>query len=306
MNENTLSRATLAAFFITILLGGFNAIGVHFIVMELPPFWGATIRFGPAAAILLLASLIFRLPLPRGRSLIGAILFGILNFGGSYAFLYWGLLRVQAGMTQVLLASVPLLTFLFAIAHRQEAFRWRTLAGALLAVGGIALVFLEHIRANVPFAYILSVILGAACFAEANVVIKNFPMGHPISTNVVGMASGALILFVISLIFRETPAIPLHSATWISLTYLILLGSCAVFILSLFVLKRWTAFAVSYTFVLMPFVTIVASAWLTGEKLSPALLVGAGLVIAGVYVGVLGANGGIRQLSRSPLPQAED
>lgn len=306
MNENTLSRATLVAFFITILLGGFNAIGVHFILMELPPFLGAAIRFGPAAVILLLASLIFRLPLPRGRSLIGAILFGMLNFGGSYAFLYWGLLRVQAGMTQVLLASVPLLTFLFAIAHRQEAFRWRTLAGALLAVGGIALVFLEHLRANVPLVYILAIILGAACFAEANVVIKDFPMGHPISTNVVGMASGALILFVISLIFREIPVVPLHATTWISLAYLILFGSCAVFILSLFVLKRWTAFAVSYTFVLMPFITILASAWLTGEKLSPALFAGAALVIAGVYVGVLGANGGIRRLSNSPLPQAED
>ena len=37
----------------------------------------------------------------------------------------------------------------------------------------------------------------------------------------------------------------------------------------------------------MPFITLSASAWLVGEKLNSILLVGAVLVLLGVYFGVL-------------------
>src|SRR5512136_326636 len=97
-----------AAFLLIVLLGGFNAIGVRYTVLELPPFWGATLRFVPAAVILLLLVFFMKLPLPRGRALLGAILFGALNFGGSYALIYYGLRNVQPGMGQVILALVPL------------------------------------------------------------------------------------------------------------------------------------------------------------------------------------------------------
>ena len=52
-------------------------------------------------------------------------------------------------------------------------------------------------------------------------------------------------------------------------------------------LKRWTASATSFSFVLFPFVTVFASAWLAGEAIGPALLVGAALVLSGVYFGAL-------------------
>jgi drug/metabolite transporter (DMT)-like permease len=303
--RSSLDRSTFSAFFIMVFLAGFNAIGVRFIVMELQPFWAATIRFAPAALLLLLISLFLRLPLPKGVSLIGAIIYGALNFGGSYSFLYWGLQRVQAGMAQVILALVPLLTLLFAIAHRQEGFRLRSLIGAILAVCGISLVFVEQVRANVPFVYLLAIVLGAVCLAESSVIIKSFPMGNPIPTNFVSMASGALILYVVSIIFHETPAIPSQLTTWISLVYLILFGSCAVFILVLFILKRWTASAMSYSLVLTPFVTVVASAWLTQEKLSPALLAGAALVIAGVYIGAI-RTAGASQVEEATISQIEE
>jgi drug/metabolite transporter (DMT)-like permease len=144
---------------------------------------------------------------------------------------------------------------------------------------------------NIPFLYLFAVILGAACFAESNVIIKQFPIIHPIPTNAVAMTAGSVILFLMSLIFGETPAIPPRAATWISLAYLILFGSCVVFILNLFVLKRWTASATSYQFVLLPFVTITASALLAQERLSLVLLAEAVLVIAGVYIGAIGTAG---------------
>jgi drug/metabolite transporter (DMT)-like permease len=227
-----------------------------------------------------------KLPLPRGRALLGAILFGALNFGGSYAFMYYGLEKVQPGMSMVILALVPLFTLIFAIAHRQETFRWRAMLGALVAVGGIALVFRQQLRTAVPFLSLLAVILGAVCIAEAGVIAKDFPRSHPITTNAIGMSVGAIILFLMSILWHENLVMPVRTATWIALIYLILFGTCAVFILILYILKRWPASTISYQFVLMPFVTLTASAWLTHETLNPILLVGAALVLMGVFIGV--------------------
>jgi len=299
MKSGNIDRVSFAAFAVTVLPAGLNGIGIRFTVMELPPFWGATLRFAPATLLLFIISFTLRPPLPKGRSLLGALLYGILSVGANFAFIYWGLQKVHAGMAQVILALVPLLTFLFALAHRQEMFRWRALIGSLLAVGGVSLVFSEQIRANVPILYLFAVILGAACFAESNVIIKQFPISHPIPINAVAMTAGSVILFLMSIIFRETPAIPSRTTTWISPAYLILFGSCVVFILNLFVLKRWTASATSYQFVLLPFVTITASALLAQETLSLVLLAGAALVIAGVYISAIGATSGRQPATRS-------
>ncbi len=208
-----------------------------------------------------------------------------MNFGASFAFIYIGLSKVQPGLAQVILALVPLFTLFFAIAHRQENFRWRALLGALLAVAGVALVFWEQLRMNVPVLYLLAVVLGAVCIAEAGVIAKGFPKSHPITTNAVGMATGALILFLMTLLGHENLVLPVKPGTWAALIYLILIGSCAVFILFLYVLKRWPASTISYQFVLLPFVTFTASAWLDHESLNPILLAGAALVLAGVFFG---------------------
>lgn len=114
------NRGTLIAFVLLVLVGGSNAVAVRFSNLELPPFWGAAIRFAAAALIFWIIVLGRRIALPKGRALMGALLYGLLAIGASYALLYWGLVRVQAGLTMVVLALVPLMTVFFALAHGLE------------------------------------------------------------------------------------------------------------------------------------------------------------------------------------------
>lgn len=282
-----MQRLTLVAFTISTILGGNNAIAVRLSNAELPPFFGAAVRFAAAALLLFLIVLALRLPLPTGRSLVGALIFGALQFGVSYSLIYWSLVRVPAGLFQVILALVPLLTFVFAIAHRQESFQWRFVAGGLLAVGGIALIFRDGLSAQVPVMALLAIVLSAACIAEASVLFKTFPQSHPITTNAVAMATGSAILFVMSWLWRETPIVPTLPATWIAVLYLVVLGSIGTFVLALYVLSHWTATASSYQLVLMPIVTVLFASWLASERVTAALVGGGLLVLSGVYVGAL-------------------
>jgi len=281
------ARLTLAAFVISTIMGGGNAIAVRFSNVELPPFFGAAVRFAIASLLLFLFVYYRRLPLPKGRALIGVLIFGTLQFGVNYALMYWSLLEVPAGMFQVILALVPLLTFFFAIIHRQETFQWKVLLGGLLATAGIVIVFRNQLSANVPLLSLLAIVLASACSAEAIVLFKTFPKAHPVTTNAVAMGWGAFILFTGSFLFRETPTLPNLSATWLAVGYLILFGSVGTFVLALYVLSHWTASAGSYQLVLMPIVTILLASWIAHEELTVTLLIGGVFVLIGVYVGAL-------------------
>jgi drug/metabolite transporter (DMT)-like permease len=284
--EGLPDRLTLSAFAVLATIGGANSVGIRFSNRELAPFWGAGLRFALAGLFFFVIVWARRLPLPRGRALVGALIFGALGFGLSYALVYWGLLEVPAGFTQIILASVPLLTFFFAVLHGQEAFGWRPLAGALIALAGIGVMFRAPVTA-VPFLPFLAILGTAACVAESTVVARQFPKIHLATMNAVAMTTGAVLLLAASVVAGETRALPTSAVTWAAVGYLVLVGSVAIFALFLFILKRWTASATSYLFVLFPISAVALSAWLEGEPLSTTLLLGGALVVLGVYVGAL-------------------
>ncbi len=299
-------RSVLAAFALTVLFAGNNAIAVRYSNVELPPFFGAAIRFAVAALIFFILMLILRLPLPRGRGLLGAVLFGVIGTGLNFALLYWALEQLQPGLSMVILALVPLMTFLLACIHKQEVFGWKAMIGALLALLGIGIIVRDQLNATAPLLPILAVVGAAVCFAESNIIIKAFPQNHPVTTNAVALATGSALLFLLSGLWREVPTIPILPTTWGALVYLIIFGSVATFGLFIYVIKNWTASASSYQFVLFPIVTIAVSALLTKETVSSALLLGAVLVLAGVYIGGIAKTFRIPIISRGLYAQKED
>jgi len=78
-----LERLTVLAFVAVILLGGLNGIAAKQILRELEPFWSGVIRFGIAGLIMLAIAVATRRTLPRGRSLLGAMAYGVLGSASS-------------------------------------------------------------------------------------------------------------------------------------------------------------------------------------------------------------------------------
>jgi drug/metabolite transporter (DMT)-like permease len=278
---------TLAAFAGVVLLGGANSVAIRFSNVELPPFSGAAARFAAAALLMFAAMLFLRLPFPKGRAFAGIVVFGVVNFGLSYALIYWGLLEVQAGLAQVVIAIAPLATFFLALAHRQESWQLRPILGSLLAITGIAVVFGEQVSAAVPVLPLLAIVGAAICAAEATVLAKGIPPVHIVSLNAVAMAVGTAFLAALALVAGERVTVPTRLDTWLAFWYLVLVGTVVVFLLFLFVVRRWTASGTSYAFVLSPFVTVAIGVWLAHETVTWTFLVGGAFVLVGVYVGAL-------------------
>jgi drug/metabolite transporter (DMT)-like permease len=281
----TPDRATLLAFLGVVIFGGANAVAVKLTVGELAPFWGAGLRFVAAGALMMLVVLVMRRSLPRGRSLWGAALYGLVGFAASYGLAYTGLRDVPAGTAMVFISLTPLFTFGLAIAHRQEQFHLQGLLGALIAVVGIGIVFVDQLSADVPLFSLLLILLAAVTIAESGVIVKWIPQSDPFATNGVAMLVGAALLLILSLISGEALTLPVQAATWAAIGYLVVLGSVVMFALYVFALQRWTASAVSYVTLLMPIVTVTLAVILTGERITPPFVLGSAVILGGVYVG---------------------
>lgn len=279
-------RIALASFIVSSVLAGGNAVAVRFSNRELEPLWGAGFRFALAGAMGLAIVAIMRLTLPRGRALWGAALYGALSFGGSFALAYYALLRLHAGFGQTLLALVPLTTLLVAVAWRQERLRASSAVGAIVALAGVAVMSGASIQ-EVHMPSVLASVAATFCFAQAAVLVRWLPPMHPMTMNAVGMSTGAILLILGSLVAGETIELPERAATWVSILYVVPIGSIVVFFLYLVVLRYWRASRAAYQFVVIPFVTVALSAWLDDEPVGWGLALGGLLVLAGVYVGAL-------------------
>jgi drug/metabolite transporter (DMT)-like permease len=278
---------TVSLFAVAVVLGGSNFLAVRLSNLELPPFWGAGLRFTLAGLAFLALTAVLRLSLPRGRTLLHMAVYGLLGIAGFYALMYWALVTVTAGVATVVLASVPLVTLLLAGAQGLERIRARNLVGASLAVAGIAWLALEPGHVSLPLGALLAMSGAVLCVSQSIIVGKRLQQHHPAVINAVALSVGAVVLLVLSAAVGEPWSLPRSpEAAW-ALAYLVTFGSVGLFFVLLTVIRRWTASATSYLFVLFPVATMALEAILFGEPVTLSAAAAALLVMSGVWFGAL-------------------
>lgn len=191
------------------------------------------------------------------------------------------------------MAIVPLLTVILAALQGQERIRLEALTGSILALSGI--VIMTGLGFEGSLLSVLAGLASAACFAEATVLVRRFPGIGPLTLNTVGLTAGAIVLLLIALIAGDEMVLPELTATWLAVGYMVVVGTGIVFSLYVYVLQYWPASRSAYAFVLIPPFTALFGAWLLDEQIGIPFVIGAGLVLAGVYYGAL------RQPVRAPL-----
>lgn len=280
-------RNVLVAFMIFIIVGGGASVAIRITYGELAPFWSATARFILGALVFWGIIFVRKLPIPKGRALLGAIIFGALTVGFAFLLVAWALVVIPASLYQILMALVPLLTLFLSALQGLESVTKRGIAGALLSVLGIVISVGGASAASFSLPHIVAILVAASFMAEGGVLIKKFPPNPPVVTNAIGMTTGAIILGTASLVRGEQWVLPTQTDTLLAFGYLVIFVTILAFMLYMFVLGKWTASGTSYGFVIIPLVTIIVAATVAGEEITLNFLLGAVLVLAGVYVGVL-------------------
>ncbi len=257
-----------------------------------PPVWAATLRLGLAAPLLSAIALAMRHPFPRGAALRAAAWYGFWQFGVSFPLLYWGQTRFPSGLTAVLYATIPLTTAFLARAFGLERLETAKLAGAAVALAGVALIFSGQLGADIPVASLLALVLAATSAALSGVLFKRGPRQSPLWANAAGAMVGFVMCLVVSLALGESHRLPVTAAGWGPILYLTLAGSIGAFVLFAWLVSHWPVTRVSFIGVVTPVVALALGAVVRHERLTPASLAGSALVLGGVVLGLRGSAGG--------------
>jgi drug/metabolite transporter (DMT)-like permease len=250
----------------------------------LDPVWGASLRFF-IASLLLIPFIVARgLPPPLGARQVGVVVFvGLTMFWLDYGLIYWGEQFVPSGLTAVLFATMPLFVALFSgLLIPTEGITKRHALGMGAAFLGLVLVFQQELHVTGSLAGMIAIVLSAVAAAASSVVVRRWGKDLPaITLNASAMMIGGIALFASSLALGEHPALPRSTRSWLSLLYLVVLGSIVSFLLYWGLLKSWSANRASLIPIVTPVIALT-SGLLVGERLGALQWLGSAIVLAGV------------------------
>src|SRR6266480_3352640 len=257
---------------------------------DLPPISFVAIRFLIAIIVLLAVSIgrVRLLPLRRNEYAVLAIT-GILMFAVNYTLLFWAELHVSSGLAAVLQATIPIFGMIFA--HwmlPDEPLRFQKLAGAIIALGGVALICARLLGFNGPLAFWggVGVVIGAASAAYANVVVKARSIQlAPAMLAAWQMIFGITPLLVLGFAVDGNPA-RFHwtAMALFCLLYLAVIGSALTFLLLYWLLPRMTVARLQAISLITPPGAVMLGWLLGGETFPVSSLLGAGFVLIGVWL----------------------
>src|SRR5213079_1961578 len=257
---------------------------------DLPPVSFVAIRF-LIAIIVLLAVSVGRtrlLPLRRSDYTVVAVT-GVLMFAVNYTLLFWAELHVSSGLAAVLQATIPIFGLFFA--HwmlPDEPLRLQKLAGAIIALGGVTVICARLLGFNGRLAFWggVGVVVGAASAAFANVLVKARSMQlAPAMLAAWQMIFGTAPLLLLGLVVDGNP-VRFHwtVSSVFCLLYLAVIGSALTFLLLYWLLPRLTVAQLQNISLITPPGAVMLGWLLGGETFPLSSLLGAGLVLAGVWM----------------------
>ncbi len=268
------------------LIWGSTFLAIRFGNEAVPPLWAAAIRLAIASVLLFGITRIIGTPLPRGRALRGAALWGLFSLGVNLSLLYVGEQTVPSGISAVLFATVPLSTALLAAAFGVERLVTRKLVAAAIAIGGVAVIFAGELGVAVPFTGLLTIFGAATAAAFGNVLLKREPSPPVFALNAIGTAVAAVVCLVASFLAGESHAIPITAAAWIPLLYLTLAGSLGAFVLFSWLVTHWTVSNASLVGVTVPIIAVILGGLVKAEQPAPLTYLGGAIVITAIFIAV--------------------
>ena len=275
---------TAIAFATCTLIWGSTFLFIRIGNDTVPPMWAATLRLVIAALVLCGILLLRRRALPRGPALEAAAGYGLFQFGLNFPLLYWGETAVPSGLAAVVFATIPITSAIVARAFGLERLTALKLVGAVVALGGVALLFLDQLTSRVTALPLLAIYGATIAAALGSTLLKRGPRQDPIGANAVGAAVGAPVCLVASWLLHETRAWPARWVQIYPILYLAIAGSVVAFVVFAWLVNHWKVSSVSFIGVVVPIIAVALGALVRHEELRVAHLAGTALVLAGVWI----------------------
>ena len=286
---------------LAVVVWGLNFVVIKVGLHNMPPLMLAGLRF-----LLVAFPALFFVARPKipFRLLLG---YGLTISFGQFAFLFCAInFGMPAGLASLVLQAQAFFTIILGALVFGERLHGKQLAGIALAVVGVLVLAEASLNGqHVALLGFLLTLAAAFCWASGNIFnkkIMQLETRPAVMSLVVWSALIPIVPFMAASYLLDGPTVMLHSlvtldmTTVLSLFYLAFVATIVGYGIWGALLGRYETWRVAPLSLLVPVVGIASAALLLDEKLGALQLVGALLVMAGLYINVFGLR--VRRATR--------
>ncbi|MHB1249045.1 MAG: DMT family transporter [Polaromonas sp.] len=287
--------------------------------------WGASflfmrisvLEFGPlpTAAVRVAIAAAFLLPIVWLRGLLPELrkhwrrtfLVGLFNSGIPFALFSFALLSISTGLAAILNATVPMFGALIAWVWLKDKLNASRVLGLVIGFIGVALLawratgpaagFIPGASSVAPGWAVLASLLAVLCYGISASYTKRHLSGMPPLVTAAGSQIGATLGLAVPAIWLWPARMP-SGAAWLALLVVGVLCTGLAYILFFRLIENaGPARALSVTFVLPVFAVLYGVLFL-GEKVTPWMLLYAGVIVCGTALST-----GLLRLGQGQAPK---
>jgi drug/metabolite transporter (DMT)-like permease len=255
-----------------------------------PPLELSTMRFAIASALLVVVAVVTRTPLPvrRWRPVAAAAAFGFLGFN---ALAFLGLRLTPASDSALIVpTTIPVATALFATLIHEQLSSQRAFGFAIASVGGaIVIAGGQQLGAEISMTRLLgdllelgSAVCWAACLTISALVVRTEGvLGFVTMSSLLGTA----MLFPLGFLEHGYRDVPTWSGqSWLAVAILGVFSTFVAFLIFFWAVRRFGPSRGALISYIAPVAALVLAFGVLGERPSPLQLVGAAVILIGVWL----------------------
>jgi drug/metabolite transporter (DMT)-like permease len=283
---------TLLAFAIIYFVWGSTFFAIRIGVHEVPPFLFAAMRFFTAGVLLFGWMLAHGGRSPNKRQWLSISLIALLIFVGDYGLLFWAEQRVPSGIAAVMMATIPVFMALSEILFlRTQRLTGRLALALLIGIGGVAVLMSRSLNlggAPIDTTGAIALIFGSICWSVASVLSRVLPLppSKVISSGAQMLTGGAMLLLIAAARgeFHSLHPSAVSRAAWLSLLYLIVMGSLLGFTAYVWLIHHESPTKVGTYAYVNPIVAVLLGYFLGGEALGLRTILGTLFILVSVVM----------------------
>ncbi|MFW0765862.1 O-acetylserine/cysteine exporter [Trabulsiella odontotermitis] len=278
---------------LVVVVWGLNFVVIKVGLHNMPPLMLAGLRFLLVAFPALLFVAKPKIPF---RLLLG---YGLTISFGQFAFLFSAIkFGMPAGLASLVLQAQAFFSIILGAFVFGERLQGKQLAGITLAVFGVLVLIEGSLTGqDVTMLGFFLTLAAALCWASGNIfnkIIMQHESRPAVMSLVVWSALIPIVPFMLASLLLDGPAVMLQSlveidmTTILSLVYLAFIATIVGYGIWGSLLGRYETWRVAPLSLLVPVVGLASAAVLLDERLTGLQMVGAVLIMAGLFINVFG------------------
>lgn len=215
---------------------------------------------------------------------------GVCGVALNQFFFVLGLSRTSVAHSAIFIGMTPILVLIIAAVIKQEPMTvWKGI-GMGVAITGVIILNTRRERGgtgdNPTLLGDFLIVMASLTFALFTVFGKRFTGRHSsVTVNTFAYVGGALALSPLTVWqAAQFPFAHVSAQAWASLTYMALFGSVLSYLIYYYALAHFPASRVSALSYLQPILAGLMAATVIGERLTPQVIAGGSVILAGVMM----------------------